>query len=293
MLEIILILIIAIIIFYALFVLIYKKIKKMIIGLERNYKDTVSKELTFLAAIENRICKPFKEFDTNRQKEDWLVIFSYKRMELLIQTVRTAKANEPDIKILVIDNGSPQDLIDELNKLFQDGLINKLILNHNNEVLQWQKCFSIAQAFKILSLESVHSITFSDDDILVEKPWLKDSDNLLQRIPDAIFISLMTDSIQEKVHKTISELTISGETVRLKKSFIGTFFYLPISAIDELGMPPFNEGIYEASVEDWFYSRLVESKGKIIPTINRCQHLGYASSIREAIEKENEQNARN
>jgi hypothetical protein len=262
-------------------VVIYKRTKKLV----SKVYDLEIKNTNLISKIESRISKTFEEFDSGKQKEDWLLIISYSRKDLLEQTIRTAKSNEPNVKILVVDNGSSKELLEDLQKMFYEGLINKLLFNHNQEVSQWQKSFSISQAYKLLSLESVRSITICDDDILVEKPWINDSRRILKVIPEALIVSLMTDDRQEKIHLTKDEKIVGGELVKLKTSFIGTFFYIPVEAIKVLGLPPLNEGL--TPTEDWYYSNLIEQKGWMVATVNRCQHLGYDCSIREKVEKDN------
>lgn len=260
--------------------LFYKKLKNKL----NLYFEGFKKNYHLLSKLESRIHKPFIEFDEKNQKDNWLVITSFNRKEYLKLTIQSARKFEKDIKILVVDNGSSVDVLNDLYSCFESGQINKLILNKNNEVQQWQKSFSIAQAFKILSLESVRSITFSDDDILIEKPWLNSSENILQNIPSALFVNLMYDEIQDSVHQTIEQLEFDGETIKLKRSFNGSFFYFPLSAIKELGLPPINEGFGEPSVEDWYYSRLTDMKDRYIATVNKAKHLGYGDSVRENME---------
>ncbi len=273
-----------------LFALFYVRTKQLLYKYHRLNKKIEDKFVDYISRIENRISKPFDEFNPSERKEDWLLIISYNRKDLLMGAISSARQHEPSIKIAVVDNGSCEEVTKALHKSFDEGAIDKLVLNKHDDVPQWQKCLSIAQAMKLLSLQSVKSLTIMDDDILVEAPWLQISGKLTSEMENVKFVSLMDDEIQDRIHKTLEKHTIDGELVKLKTSFIGTFFYIPVDSLIELGLPPFNEGIAEASVEDWYYSRLTKAKGWKIATINRCKHLGYAASIREAIEKRNKAN---
>ncbi len=269
-----------------MFVFFNIRTKQMVYKYHRLNKKIEDKFIEYISKIENRISKPFTEFSIDDAADDWACIISFNRSELVLQTIETAKKFEPTIKIIVIDNGSSAETIHTLVDAKIQGKIDKLVLNSHSDIKQWQKCFSIASAMKLLSLKPVKSITFIDDDILIEGAWLEFSNKLVNEIPHVKMVSLMNDHIQENIHKTIEEVTIDNEVIKLKQSFIGTFFYFPIQSISDLGMPPFNEGISEASVEDWYYSRLITAKDWKIATINRCTHLGYSQSIREEIEKQ-------
>jgi GT2 family glycosyltransferase len=229
--------------------------------------------------------KPINDFNSedSQKQDDWLIMISYNRSELAVQGLESAKINEPNLKILVVDNGSDFNATSKLNIARERGLIDKLILNNSKDVPQWQKGFAIAQAIKLLALESVKSISIIDDDVIITSDWLKLSENLCASRQDIKIVCLMDDEIQESKHPTESIVKFENEIIKLKNSFNGAFFYMPIETIKTLGFPPYNEGVSEASVEDWYYTRLAAAKSWKIGTIDRCVHLGYADSIRESL----------
>lgn len=266
-----------------LFLVYYIRTKKLLYKLANMQKKEYYYLLDMVTKIERRCSVPVEDFRLTEQLEDWAVVISYNRPDLLRTTVTTIKKNEPNIKLLLIDNGSKSDTIQEIMKLKNEGLISKLILNRHEEVPQWQKSFAISQALKLLTLESVDTITFADDDIQVLNPWLQDSKELYQEYSDVKLICLMHDEMQNATHTTEEIRRYKTEDVLIKNSFNGAFFLLRRQEMQELGYPPINEGISDASVEDWYYTRQLQTRNWKVATINRCLHLGYNTSIRESL----------
>lgn len=267
----------------SLFLLYYLRTKKLLYKLADIQKKDYQAMLTYIAKIESRCAKPLEDFKLTDKLDHWVIVISYNRPELIHTTITSIKANEPNIKVLVIDNGSDTKTIDTLIKLKQELMINKLVLNHHKEVPQWQKSFAISQALKLLNLESVATITIADNDIQVLKPWIHDAMEIYRNFSDTKLICLMIDQEQNAVHPTEEVRHLNDEEILIKSSFNGAFFMLRLQDLMELGYPPINEGISDESVEDWYYTRQLKVRNWKVATINRCLHLGYNTSIRESL----------
>ena len=251
-----------------------------------NFKKHLNEYVNYISKIETRLARPFEDFDPlGSAKEDWVVVTSSNREDKLVQTVQSIKAYEPDIKILVVDNGSNISTLNMLYELFQEKSIDKILLNQNADIPQWQKSFSMAQALKVLSLESIKSISWVDDDIKIYKPWIKDAEQIINQNRDhnIKIVNCMIDDLQEENHPTIKEIYFQDHKVKLKKSLNGAFFFTPVEFFKEAGMPPIAEGISSASVEDWYYSRQLQGRGWYAATIDCAVHLGYNESEREKL----------
>lgn len=269
---------------FTLFILFYIRTKKLLCKLNKYNKKDYENILDFVSKIEKRAANPIEEFHNNeKQKEDWCIVISYNRSEWLKTTIESMNLHEPALKIIVIDNGSDYLTQMTITELFSKNKISKFLLNKNQDVPQWQKSFSISQAIKILTLESINTITISDDDIHVCGPWLEESKGIFEKIPEAKIICLMDDEIQNKIHCTEKEIILNGSNIKIKSTFNCGFFIVQPETIKELGYPPICEGISQASVEDWYYSRQLKIRNWKIAFINKCIHLGYKKSIREAV----------
>lgn len=216
---------------------------------------------------------------SNSDGVDWVAVINFQRAHLLKTTLMTLKQHEPNIKILVIDNGSDQQTTTALHQLFQEKKIDKLILNHHADIQQWQKSFSMHQAVNLLRSESVNSISFIDNDIEVTQPWLKAANKILRNNSDIAIVNLMRNTHEDKIHPPIASLNQHPEAV-IKQSFNGAFFLVKLEFFKEYGLPPINEGISNASVEDWFYSRMIKQDNKVSACLN-CANIIDTPSIRK------------
>jgi glycosyltransferase involved in cell wall biosynthesis len=240
-----------------------------------------------LGKVETRLVRPLRPFAPADGKTVWLIVFSYNRKSLLLSMLADLRRLEPTIKLLIIDNGSADGTIDALNAEHQNNQIQKLLLNQHRDVPHWQKGFALAQALQVLALEKVDYIGWIDDDMRIKKPFIETSIKILHDLaPDNVrLVSFLTDDTQEKNHPTQSVKNVDTEPVKIQSSFSGAFVMAHAAFFEELGLPPVAEGIADSSVEDWYYSRLMQARGYKVAAIDVADHLGYKVSIREAVEK--------
>jgi len=266
---------------------VYKKFKIVLHHISQKHGEQQDTFIEYISKIERRISKPFKDFDNlHEESHMWVVVTSYNRNKDLKNTILSIRENEPEVKILVVDNGSDIETIDLLYLLKKEDLIDKLLLNTKADIPQWQKSFSMAQAMKVLSLEKIKDgITWIDDDIIVKNPWIKISESIIKEF-DKEKIKIVTchnDHIQEESHPTEGTLIFKGYSIHLKSSFNGGFFYTPLSFLKAAGLPPLSEGYSHASTEDWYYSRRLMAHGWKVATVNCSEHIGYERSHREKL----------
>lgn len=265
------------------FLIYYKRTKrllyKQILIVKKDYENIFD----IISKIERRTASPIDEFNADEDGADWVVIISYNRPYFLKITVESLRKYEPNVKVVIVDNGSEQETVDEIMRLQRRNLVNKVLLNKNEEVPQWQKSFAIVQAVKLLSMESVSSITIADDDIEVTQAWIEDANEILKQMEDIKLICLMEDEIQNICHPTEALRNYNSKAIRIKNSFNGAFFYLKVDVLKELGYPPIREGITDAGVEDWYYTRQLKARNWKVATLNCCNHLGYENSVREKV----------
>lgn len=266
---------------------IHKRTKRIIDSHEESYRLKLNAIEDYVSKIEKRMVRPFEDFKETNHEKVWLVIFTLNRKDLLLNTIASIRKHEPDVKILVVDNGSTDGAQQELMTLLNQGTIDKLIVNRKDSVPQWQKSFNIHQAFKMLSVEELDYIAWVDDDMEVTRPWVKIAIQTLDKLKDKSvkLVSLSVDEIQEAVHPTLETLSVEGTLVRIKGSFNGAFVFMPVSLLKQIGLPPIREGITAAAVEDWYYTRLFRAENWKVAAIDACIHLGYKQSTRENVEK--------
>lgn len=263
----------------------HARIKKLLKKQSGMIRQNLQYLFEVIAHVEQRLAKPVEEFSAAGVKRDWAVVISYNRPQLLKTTVESMRQHEPDLAVLVVDNGSDRDTLSQLLELRAQGLVDKLLVNTHKHVPQWQKSFALCQAFKLLTVEGVASITVADDDLLVEKSWLRDARELC-RWRDVRLVCLHHDAIQAVSHATERVEMFAGEEVLIKSSFNGAFFYVQPEVLRELGYPPVGEGLSMAGLEDWYYSRQLAARKWKVATIQRAVHLGYDVSMRERLEAE-------
>lgn len=211
-----------------------------------------------------------------------MVVVTINRKEHLYKALRSVKQHEPTIRILVVDNGSVDDTPELLAGMLDDGTIDKVVLNRNIDVPQWQKTFSLHQAFRVLLLEPCEYIVWMDDDVLVRKPFVDTAKTILTTLhkKKVRIVSLLTDERQNAVHPTREKLVVGSEEVRLKDSFNGAMVMLPAQFLREIGLPPLREGADNLAVEDWYYSRLLQQRGELVAAVDIADHMGAGDSMR-------------
>lgn len=213
------------------------------------------------------------------------VVITYNRREILEQTLRSINEHEPLLKILVIDNGSSDDTQQFLAQALQEGLVDRVLLNSNATIPQWQKAFNFHQAHGLLEIEPLTHLVFFDDDVKVTSPFIDRSLRLLETLkPKKVrLISLLTDQDQNDIHPTLEQIEVDGTMVRIKQSFNGAFVIFPIETLEQFGLPPIREGIDDLAVEDWYYTRRLQGLDLTVACIDNAIHLGAGSSSRELV----------
>ena len=120
-----------------------------------------------------------------------IVMTTWNRPEITYQVIRTlAKNTTTPSRLIVVDNGSEEDMQDELIKMNESGLIDKLILLENNIGLEPAKNIGLKE------VESEYFIS-TDNDCLPMKPdkdgdWLSKLIDLMERHKQYAAISCRT-----------------------------------------------------------------------------------------------------
>lgn len=225
---------------------------------------------------------PFELLGARGSNQIWMVVFTLNRREYLRQALHSIREHEPDIRILVIDNGSSDGTPEFLASALGDGIVDKVLLNRNEHVPQWQKAFNIHQAWRMLAVEPCEYLMWMDDDVLVREPFAQTAKKILATLQEeqVKIVSLLTDERQNAVHPTIAKRVIDGVEVRIKHSFNGAMVFFPAVLLREIGLPPLREGADNLSVEDWYYSRLLRQREYCIAAIDIADHMGAGDSMR-------------
>jgi len=230
---------------------------------------------------------PFTDFSHSDGKNDWLIIFTFDREKLFQETINSIRKFEPDLKILVIDNGSEDGTINIISEMLKQNKINRAIFNAKSSIPQWQKCCNLHQAYKLLSMEKVDFLGWIDDDIYVKRPFVQFSKDLLKEFEQENIgiVNFVVDEIQNLNHPIIDKKSFDNVEVFIKETIVGMFVFFNTDLLNEIGLPPIGEGINDLSVEDWFYSRVLKTKGIKVAAVDFADHLGYKTSIRDSIGK--------
>lgn len=218
------------------------------------------------------------------QGKTWILVITKDRLELTQRTLEAIFAHtRPDHELMVIDNGSGPDLVSYLARLSSEGKISLLIRNREGLAPQWQKSYSIAQAFNILSEEALDYLAWLDNDVEVKPGWLETALAVLCSTDGNIpVVSLCNDAEQDKMHQTQQEVSIAGHPVKLKVSTNGALWVMRRSFFARFGLPPIGMGITNMGVEDWHYSRKLQEAGCRFAVLDGlAEHLGWDESARE------------
>jgi GT2 family glycosyltransferase len=270
------------------FLLYYKRTKRLLY----RYSDLVNHKVDgAFRQIEARLVHGLPDFEKITGRP-WAVMFTYDRKEMAMRTLETLREHEPDLSMLVIDNGSTDGTVEALTKMLREGSIQKVLFNTHVDVPQWQKAFALRQALKLLAMEYPSHIIWLDDDIEITGPFVREGIALLYELRNekVKVINMTDDEIEERNHPTIKYVPVNilGETedIKIRATFNGQFNIMSAEFFVEFGYPPISEGMNEWAFEDWFYSRQLQNKGYRAAVFKCANHHGAgANSKRIEIEK--------
>lgn len=266
----------------------YKRTKRL---LHRNREEMQAFVAEAFTRIETRLVHGISEFKKMSSSGlTWAIVFTYNRKALTLRTLETLRRHEPDLPVLVIDNGSTDGTRELLSDLLEKQLITKVLFNRHEDIPQWQKSFAINQALKLLALETPSYIVWMDDDLEIERPFVKDAIALLNLLkPKRVRVINMTDNaIEEKNHPTIERISAqlpSGKhEIKIRATFNGQFDFYASDFFAELGPPPIGQGFHQWGVEDWYYSRRIQAADYRAAVYVAATHVGYGQSKREEMQ---------
>lgn len=266
------------------FWLYYTRTKRIIWRIRESGLDSIR---DILGRIEHRMAKPLPYWmGMPTDRNVWAVIFTYDRHDLLTRTIASLHRHEPDLKIMVVDNGSHDKTIVELAHLKEAGIVNRILLNRHEDIPQWQKSYAFHQAVNLLMIEQPSHLLFLDDDVEAREPFLQTALTALHDLQDkkVKIVSLLTDDEQNKNHETLEMLKIHGHDLRLKRTFNGAFFLMTTETLNELGLPYVAEGSDEIAAEDWYFSRRLMTLDYRVACFDMAEHLGAVNSKRRIME---------
>jgi|APEBP8051072266_1049373.scaffolds.fasta_scaffold02851_5 glycosyltransferase involved in cell wall biosynthesis len=283
---------IILIIIQTLFFLFYnyrtkKNTDKIVHNFSLERKELLKEIQMYYSRIELRMVQPFKQFEKANNNIIWIVVFTINRKDLLTETIQSLRKSEPDVNILIVDNGSTDGTHELLHEWINTNIIQKVVLNRKEDIPQWQKCFNIHQAFQVLASEKIDYIGWIDDDMTVKKPWKNLIIHALGTLSEqnVRMVSLLNDDIQKYHHPPLKSVTVNQEQGDIKATINGNFVVFPVDLLHIFGLPPIREGINDLGVEDWYYSRLLQASGYYCIAFDIAIHHGYDKSIREQLEK--------
>ena len=240
--------------------------------------------------VEARLIHRVPDFE-NTAGSPWAVMFTYDRKEMAVHTLETLKKYEPQLPVLVIDNGSKDGTPEVITQMLLDGRIQKVLLNTHEDVPQWQKAFALKQALKLLALEHPSHIVWLDDDLEVTRPFVKEGIELIEELKNKrVKVINMTDNEEEeRNHPTIERIIVTvcgvAQEIKIRQTFNGQFNICSAEFFREFGYPPITEGISELAGEDWFYSRQLQNNDYRVAVFPAANHVGFTNSKRIEIEK--------
>ncbi len=219
----------------------------------------------------------------------WILITVRGRAALTAQCLDSILRNTPvDRKIIVVDNGSRDETLDDLYKMFRQGKIHRLICNKVGTVPQWEKGYAIRQAARIVEDEPHDFFAWFDNDVTVKPGWFAAAQLVLEHLTNVEVCSLHNDQIQEKHHKTIRTENIGPYHVRMKLTANGAAWVMRSDFFQKYGLPPIGMGINRSGTEDWYYSDKLQHDGRprFAVVDGFAEHHGYTNSVkRQAIAK--------
>jgi len=216
----------------------------------------------------------------------WVLVTVRGRQELTRRCLDSLIETTPSLKLIVIDNGSRDETLNDLYKRFRLGQIHRLVCNKVNTVPQWEKGYAIRQAARLLKDETADLFAWVDNDIIVKPGWIAAAQFVLQHLQNVEVCSMHNDPVQEKRHKTVSITEVGPYSARMKKTANGAIWVMRWEFFEKNGLPPVGKGINREGTEDWFYSDKFQQGGNLRFAVvdGFSEHLGYQTSLkRQAI----------
>lgn len=258
-------------------VLLYKKIRR---SHSRSMDEMQRWVVSSLTSIETRL--RYSADLPASGNVDVVIVVSRDRSSLLQACIQSIHHHEPSATIVVVDPGSTDDTDVLLQELRRDGVVAITIAHAPNTVQQWQKGYGIHEAWRTAALLHPRSITVFDDDMLLQEPILSDCRDLCER-QDVDAVALQRDATQVINHPSVGTIEHNGQRVDVGTSFNGAAFYLPWKTLTAWGPPPYNEGKRESGVEDWYYSRALQSTNGRVAFLPRVVEQQGVTSLRDAL----------
>ena len=189
-----------------------------------------------------------------------------------------------EYRLIVVDNGSRDETLDELYRMFRLGKIYRLICNQVGTMPQWEKCYAIRQAVRIAMDDPGEMFAWIDNDVVVKDGWLDAARSVLAALPEVEVCSLHNDNIQERRHKTLREVQVGQIHVRLKLTANGAAWVMRGDFFAKHGLPPIGLGVNREGTEDWFYSDKLRADGRPrFAVIDYANHIGYQNSLKHQV----------
>lgn len=265
---------------FALIIILLKFYKSIKIRLNHNQNETNQ----YINRLEYRITNKINfENKINLDKNNnWIIVFSRDRYELLEQNIINLRKFEANLKIVLVDNSTTIESQNKTIEIFHKYKLERNILNKINSTPQWQKSFAIWQAVNLIKCENPNYIAWIDDDIIIHSEFLSIA-SLVFNNTDYSLVSFFTNEKENNIHRTVDKLKLEDYEFQLKSTFGGAFVVTNHKFWEQFGLPPINEGINDLAVEDWYYSRLLKSQNQLIPTLSLSSDYGANNSVRESV----------
>lgn len=251
---------------------------------EGRIQDTTKRWVSnALASVETRI--RYQSELVEPDNVDVVIIVTRNRAAHLQRAIESIATYESSARIIIVDVGSTDTTPRIVSELVDRELVYVSIRHRTETVPQWQKGYGIYEAWRIAAPMRPRSITVIDDDMLVVEPFLSNSRGLCEHNPTIDVVALHRDALQERNHPVVSTIQYEQQSIPLGKTFNGAAFYLPWKTLSKWGPPPINEGINDCSVEDWYYSRALQSSDGYAAFTPRVIEQEHVTSLREQEEK--------
>ena len=216
-----------------------------------------------------------------------LILTVRDRLDFTEKTLDSLRPTLSDkVTIWCIDNGSHSNTKAYLRLQKNNGTLHSIVFNGNGRVPQWEKCYSIVQAWEGIKkvITPADYVGWIDNDMVVKPHWVDIPDKVLA-MPEVDVCSLHNDQFQETKHPTARVDKLGDLVVRLKPTANGAFWVMRPDFFSVYGFPPVGMGACKQGVEDWHYCRLLMQKHRLFGVVDGVsEHIGYKVSMRKRIQ---------